>query len=68
MSLTAHDICMDTALYRAAYPQRAATETLAPADDAPLFAAGRSEPDCPDCGAPPGRSCYPDCLRYAEGV
>lgn len=27
------------------------------------------EPEpCPDCEAGAGRSCYPDCLRYAEGV
>lgn len=24
------------------------------------------EPRCPDCGAEPGRSCYPDCARFAD--
>lgn len=27
-----------------------------------------AEEPCPDCLAPAGRFCYPDCLRYAEGV
>lgn len=26
------------------------------------------EAPCPDCEAAPRRRCYPDCLRYAEGV
>lgn len=45
-----------------------ATVAASPASSASLLAAKNTEPDCPDCDAPPGRSCYPDCLRYAEGV
>lgn len=38
-------------------------EGLAKADE---ILAGPWSRGCPDCGAPPRRPCYPECLRFAD--